>query len=174
VRIELVSGGVTYLDYAVGATGSQTAVAVNVAGFVSNGEDRVNFDLDIHIDGEDSILTFDYALSVPTRGNFRMDLEEQLNLEAGTVASTLELRGPHGTVTIIGNWAENAGTYNVEVNGEAFATITVASGSDPVIAGADGEPLTEEELDALQDIYLAFLGGFDFFEDLLDPIVPVA
>jgi hypothetical protein len=77
-------------------------------------------------------------------------------------------------VTITGNWAENAGTYSVGVNGEAFATITVAQGSEPVITGADGEPLTEEELHALQEIYLSFLGGFDFFEDLLDPIVSVA
>ena len=173
VRIELVSGNVTYLDYTVGATASQTSATVNVSGFVSNGEDRVNFDLDIHVNS-DNVLTFDYSLSVPTRGNFRMDLEETWNSNTGAVTSSLELRGPHGTVTIVGNWADNAGTYNVEVNGEPFATITVTQGSDPVITGADGQALTQEELQALQDIYQVFLGGFDFFEDLLDPIVPVA
>ena len=173
VRIELVSGNVTYLDYTVGATASQTSATVNVSGFVSNGEDRVNFDLDIHVNS-DNVLTFDYSLSVPTRGNFRMDLEETWNSNTGAVTSSLELRGPHGTVTIVGNWADNAGTYNVEVNGEPFATITVTQGSDPVITGADGQALTPEELQALQDIYQVFLGGFDFFEDLLDPIVPVA
>jgi hypothetical protein len=173
VRIELVSGNVTYLDYTVGATASQTAATVNVSGFVSNGEDRVNFDLDIHVNSDD-VLTFDYSLSVPTRGNFRMDLEETWNLNTSTVTSSLELRGPHGTVTINGSWANNAGTYNVVVNGDPFATITVTEGSDPVITGADGEALTQEELEALQDIYQVFLGGFDFFEDLLDPIVPVA
>ena len=174
IRIELVSGNVTYLDYTVGATASQTAATINVLGFVSNGEDRVNFDLDIHVDYEDGILTFDYALSVPSRGNFRIDLEEQLNLNTSVVTSSLELRGPHGTVEIAGNWADNAGTYNVEVNGDPFATISVTQGTDPVITGADGEPLTQEELQALQEIYLVFLGGFKFFEDLLDPIVPVA
>ncbi len=174
IRIELVSGNVTYLDYTVAATASQTAATINVSGFVSNGEDRVNFDLDIHIDSDDSILTFDYALAVPTRGNFRMDLEEQWNLETDAVTSSLELRGPHGTVEITGNWADNAGSYNVEVNGDPFATITVSGGSEPVITGADGQPLSEEELHALQEIYLVFLGGFDFFEDLLDPIVPLA
>ena len=172
IRIVLVSGNVTYLDYTVGATASQTAATINVSGFVSNGEDRVNFDLDMHVNSS-NVITFDYTLSVPTRGNFRMDLEEELNLNTDTVASSLELRGPHGTVTIVGNWADNAGTYNVEVNGDPFATITVTSGAEPVITGADGEPLTAEELQALQEIYLVFLGGFDFFEDLLDPIVPV-
>jgi hypothetical protein len=173
IRIELVSGNVTYLDYTVGATASQTAATINVSGFVSNGEDRVNFDLDMHLDSQ-NIITFDYTLSVPTRGNFRMDLEEEWNLETSAVASSLELRGPHGTVTIVGNWADSAGTYNVEVNGDPFATITVTSGAEPVITGADGEPLTAEELQALQEIYLVFLGGFDFLEDLLDPIVPLA
>lgn len=174
IRVELVSGNVTYLDYTVAATGSQTAVAVNVAGFVSNGEDRVNFDLDIHFDADDNVFTFDYVLTVPTRGNFRMDLEEQWNMNTDAVTSSLELRGPHGTVTVAGNWAGNSGTYNVEVNGDPFATITVTQGAEPVITGADGEPLTEAELHALQEIYLVFLGGFDFFEDLLDPIIPVA
>jgi hypothetical protein len=164
---------VTYLDYTVGATASQTAATINVSGFVSNGEDRVNFDLDMHLNSE-NIITFDYTLSVPTRGNFRMDLEEEWNMNTSAVASSLELRGPHGTVTIVGNWADNAGSYEVEVNGDPFATITVTQGAEPVITGADGEPLSEEELHALQEIYLVFLGGFDFFEDLLDPIVPVA
>ena len=173
IRIELVSGNVTYLDYTVGATASQTAATINVSGFVSNGEDRVNFDLDVHVNSQD-VITFDYTLSVPTRGNFRMDLEEELNLSTSAVASSLELRGPHGTVTIVGNWADNAGTYNVEVNGDPFATITVTQGAEPVITGADGEPLSEEELHALQEIYLVFLGGFGFFEDLWDPIVPLA
>jgi hypothetical protein len=103
-----------------------------------------------------------------------MDLEEEWNMNTGAVSSSLELRGPHGTVTIVGTWADNAGTYNVAVNGDPFATITVTQGAEPVITGADGEPLSEEELHSLQEIYLVFLGGFDFFEDLLDPIVPVA
>ncbi len=55
IRIELVSGNVTYLDYTVGATASQTAATINVSGFVSNGEDRVNFDLDMHLNSVDSV-----------------------------------------------------------------------------------------------------------------------
>jgi hypothetical protein len=166
VRIELVSGPVTYLDYVVGATATQTAITLTVAGFVSNGVDRVNFDLDTQI-GE-NVITLDYTLTVPTRGNFRMDLEEELT--STTLTSSLEVRGPHGTVAIDGSRSETTGSYDVEVNGEAFATITWSAGSDPVIVGVDGEPLTEQELAALRDVFLMFLGGFDFFEDLLDPL----
>ena len=167
IRIELVSGNVTYLDYTVGATVSQTAATINVLGFVSNGEDRVNFDLDIHVNS-DNIFTFDYALSVPTRGNFRMDFEESWT--ETTVTSSLELRGPHGTVTIEGSQTEAGGSYAVVVNGEAFATVTVPDVGEPVITGADGEPLTQEELNALQEIFVVFYGGFDFIEHLFDPL----
>lgn len=167
-RIELVSGNVTYLDYTVGATGSQSALAITIGGFVSNGQDRVNFDLDMHVDLADEVITFDYTLTVPTRGNFRLDFEQQVTETA--VTSSVELRGPHGTVTIAGSHTEAGGSYEVEVNGDAYATITVPQSGQPVITGTDGEPLTEEELQALQGVFLVFMGGFDFFEDLLDPL----
>jgi hypothetical protein len=170
IRLELVSGNVTYLDYTVAATANQdqSGGTITIAGFVSNGDDRVNFDLDMHL--SENTLSFDYSLVVPTRGNFRMDLEETLDLSDDTATTSLELRGPHGTLSLTGSYSTSAGNFEVEVNGEPFATITVSAGSEPVITGADGEPLTEQEMQALRDIYLMFVGGFDFFEDLLDPI----
>jgi hypothetical protein len=166
VRIELVSGNVTYLDYTVGATIGQTAVTLTVTGFVSNGEDRVNFDLDVHL-GE-NVFTIDYTLTVPTRGNFRLDLELDVNPTDSTVTSSLELRGPHGTVTIAGSETSSGGSYQVEVNGDPFATITMSS-SGTVVTGADGEPLTEEELEALQQMYL-LLGGLGSLAALPLPV----
>jgi hypothetical protein len=166
VRIELVSGEVTYLDYTVGATGTSSSATLTVSGFVSNGEDRVNFDLDTHL--SESSIRLDYTISVPTRGNFRMDFEEELT--SSTVTSALELRGPHGTVTIEGSRTQTAGSYEVEVNGDPFATIEVSQGSEAVITAADGEPLSEDELETLEAVFVVFLGGFDFFEDLLDPV----
>ncbi len=166
VSIELVSGNVTYLDYTVAAAMSQNAFSFGVTGFVSNGQDRVNFDLDTEI-GETRI-ELDYTLTVPTRGNFRLDFDETITNT--TMTSSLELRGQHGTITVAGSRTPTSGSYEVEVNGDAFATISVSEGQQPVIAGADGEPLSEEEIEALQAVFLIFLGGFDFFEDLLDPI----
>jgi hypothetical protein len=165
VRIEVVSGGVTYLDYAVGATATSSEVTLTVAGFVSNGEDRVNFDLDTHLTSE--AIVVDYTLTVPTRGGFRIDFEAEATDENGT--SRLEARGPHGTVTIVGDHTQGAGTFEVEVNGEPFATITTSTGA-PVIVNADGQPLSEEEEQALAAIFGVFVEGFDFLEDLLDPL----
>jgi hypothetical protein len=166
VRVELVSAGVTFLDYAVGVTGSATELTVTVSGFVSNGDDQVNFDLDNHLTS--TSVGVDYNLTVPTRGGFRIDFEGAAT--EGTVTSTLEARGPHGTVTISGTQTSTSGTFEVQVNGELFATITTSESEPPVITGADGEPLSEAELEALQAVYAVFLEGFDFFEDLLDPL----
>jgi hypothetical protein len=166
VRVELVSAGVTFLDYAVGVTGSATELTVTVSGFVSNGDDQVNFDLDNHLTS--TSVGVDYNLTVPTRGGFRIDFEGAAT--EGTVTSTLEARGPHGTVTISGTQTSTSGTFEVQVNGELFATITTSESEPPVLTGADGEPLSEAELEALQAVYAVFLQGFEFFEDLLDPL----
>jgi hypothetical protein len=166
VRIELVSGGVTYLDYSVGANAGANAVTVSVSGFVTNGDDRVNFDLDNQLTTQS--ITLDYSLIVPTRNGFRVDFEGEAT--GGTVTSTLEARGPHGTVTITGSETATAGTFEVEVDGELLATVTTSASEPPVITGADGEALTEQELQALGDLFAIFTNGFDFFEDLLDPL----
>jgi hypothetical protein len=166
VRIEVVSADVTYLDYAVGVTGSATAATIAVSGFVSNGEDRVDFDLDTHLSS--ASVTADYLLTVPTRGGFRIDFETEITETA--VTSTLEARGPHGTVTMTGNHSGTAGTFEIEVNGDLFATIAYSQGEQPVITGADGQPLSQAELEALQDVFALFMQGFDFFEDLFDPL----
>lgn len=166
VRIKLVSGGVTYLDYAVGAAIAQNALSLTVSGFVSNGHDRVNFDLDTRI--TETKMTLGYTLSVPTRGNFRLVFEEEVTNT--TMSSSLTMRGPHGTIRIEGSRTTSAGSYEVKVNGEAFATIAVTQGAEPVITGANGAPLSEEELEALRAVFLIFLGGFEFFGDLLGPM----
>jgi len=166
VRIEVVSGGVTYLDYAVGATGNTSQITLTISGFVSNGEDRVNFDLDTHLTS--TSVSVDYTLTVPTRGGFRIDFEGEST--EGGVTSTLEARGPHGTVIISGTQTTTSATFEVEVNGELFATITTSGSEPPVITGADGEPLTEAELRALGEVFAIFLQGFLFFGDLMTPV----
>ena len=175
VRIELVAANVTYLDYSVGITGAGTSGTVTVSGFVSNGDDRVDFDLDMHVTA--SSFVADFALTVPTRNGFRIDFEGEITFDdemtETQVTSTLEARGPHGTVTISGTATGTSASYEVEVNGDLFATIVHTQGGNPVITGADGQPLSAEELEALQDVFAVFVQGFDFAADLLEPLPTV-
>jgi hypothetical protein len=57
----------------------------------------------------------------------------------------------------------------VKVNGDNFATITLTAG-DPIITGANGEPLTPDEEQAMQSVMDAYEGSLDAFSALLMPV----
>ncbi|MBA3319490.1 MAG: hypothetical protein H0T50_15565 [Gemmatimonadales bacterium] len=166
VQVLLVSGGVTYLDYSVGATGNASGLTLAVSGYVTNGDDRVNFDLDNQL--SETALSIDYVLTVPTRGGFRLAIE--LGATETTSTADVEVRGEHGRVHLSGSTTDGAGALDVEVNGELLAIITLSPDAEPVVTGAEGQALTEDELEALRNIILVVGAGLDFFEDLIDPI----
>lgn len=173
VSIVVVSGNKTYLDYSAKVTAnSASSGTVNVSGYVTNGHDRVNFDLDNHISLGDSTmdLTMDYVLTVPTRGGFRIDLEGSVTTSDVTNNTTITLdltaQGQHGTVRITGSESNDTGTFQVKVNGDLFATIDVTAGGEPVVTGKDGEALTADEQAALEDVFDLFGGGLAFFVGL--------
>jgi hypothetical protein len=176
VEVIVVSGGVTYLDYTVSAAGGVSSATISISGYATNGDDRVNFDLQNTLSGSDAAglgIALDYLLVVPTRGGFQLEIEAATTgIFTETTVTTLDLlaRGDHGTVTIEGSTTNDAGSYDVEVNGDLFATITVTGDAAPVILGADGQPLSEAERVALLAIWYMFAEGFDFFEDLTDPL----
>ena len=173
VNIVVVSDNVTYLDYSAKVTAnSASSGTVDVSGYVTNGHDRVNFDLDNHITFGDSSmdLTLDYALTVPTRGGFRIDLEASVTqsdvTDNTTVTLDLRAQGQHGTVQITGSETNETGTFQVKVNGDLFATIEVTAGGQPVVTGKDGQALTADEQAALEDVFHLLGGGLAFFVGL--------
>ena len=176
VRIIVVSGNVTYLDYAVGVAGGTSSFTSTISGFATNGDDRVDFNLRStwtgnEVDGLD--LALDYVMVVPTRGAFRMEIGAAMEDVFGdNPAASVDLlaRGDHGTVTIEGTQVNDIGNYEIEVNGDLFATISVTGDTEPVILGADGQPLSQAEQAAMLAIWFIFAEGFDFYEDLIDPV----
>ncbi|HKU60695.1 MAG TPA: hypothetical protein VJQ44_05705 [Gemmatimonadales bacterium] len=173
VNIVVVSDNKTYLDYSAKVTAtSASSGTVAVSGYVTNGQDRVNFDMDNHITFGDSTLdvTMDYTLTVPTRGGFRIDLEAGVTTSDVTNNTTVSLditaQGDHGTVRVTGSETNDTGTFQVKVNGSLFATIDVTAGGQPVVTGKDGEPLNAEEQAALRDVFELFGGGLAFFVGL--------
>jgi hypothetical protein len=173
-QVRLVSGGVTYLDYTAAGSATTSAVTISITGYATNGTDRVNFDLDNHISGiagQSMTLGVDYTLSVPTRGGFRVEMSGNFVLTDTQTVATLDLtaRGEHGTVRITGSDTNGVGTYEVFVNGDLYATIAL-NGGLPVITGASGAQLTEEEQATLRGIFVVFILGGDFFENLIDPL----
>ena len=82
----------------------------------------------------------------------------------------LEARGEHGTVRIEGSETDGTGNYEVFVNGELFATITITAG-----ARAGGQQRGRHSAHYGRAPHRA--GGLRhllrrriFFEDLLEPV----
>jgi hypothetical protein len=175
IRLVVVSSDVTYLDYTVLASGTAGSATVTTSGYATNGNDRVEFSLDNTLTSNDDglALGLDYEMVVPTRGGFLMDLEATVSgIATDTPTMTLDLlaRGDHGTVRVQGTTTDAVGTFNIRVNGDLFATATTNGSGTVAITGADGQELSEAELQALQAVFDMFANGFDLFEDLTDPI----
>jgi len=180
-RIVVVSGSTTYLDYGVEASGTATGGRVLVDGFVTDGTTRADFRLDNRIvmtSLSSGQATLDYAIEVPSRDlDFGFDLTVSLDAEAESAALVLglELSGPNGHVNLSGDYATlgGSGSLDVDVNGEDFATIQVTTTPTTTtieILGAGGNALTEQERQALENIFEAFEEAFDVVDDLLRPV----
>lgn len=168
--VVVVSGTTTYLNYTVSASSTLTSGRVTVLGFVTDGTTQANINLR-------STLTFNagltlvYSLDVPQR-DLSIDLTMEasdITPESGTIDVNLDLRGANGWVTLTGQFTTDGGTLTVLVNGDVFANITTTAGADPVITGADGQPLAPEELEALQHVFEFTEGTFTAFDELVAP-----
>jgi hypothetical protein len=175
VRAVVVSSDVTYLDYTVHASGTAATATVSVTGYVTNGNDRVEFSLDntLTSNGDGLGLAMDYEMVVPTRGGFLMDLETTvtgISTDTPTLTVDLLARGDHGTVRVQGTSTDASGNFTIRVNGDLFANASTNGTGTAVITGADGHELSEAEQHALETVFNMFANGFDAFEDLMDPI----
>jgi hypothetical protein len=170
-RVIVVSGSTTYLDYRVSATSTATSGRVTVLGLITDGNTEATFNLRSVLT-LDAGLTLSYSLDVPER-----DLSIDLALsasgtmpESSTIGMTLDMRGQNGWVRFTGQISASGGTFDVAINGTPFATVTSTTGAEPVITGSDGQPLAQEEIDALQQV-LEFSGGsFAAFDELIAPV----
>jgi len=182
VRLQLVSGGVTYLDY--GVTGSTTATSGRavIDGFATDGTTRVNFVLDNSysgvVNGAAGSAMFDYSLDAPSLDvslHYRVGLTQLPTSALGAInviaAIDITVSGPHGDVGIVGQLVEGVGALTATVNGGAFAVVTIGGESAVVsITKPDGSALTLQEYGALAAIWDVVVKGVDAFEDLLDPV----
>ena len=174
LRLQLVSGGTTYLSYGVTGSATATGGTVVVDGFATDGTTLVNFDLNnTFSDAANGTLGVDYRLDVPARDLNLVYLIDvtQVSTPAAVVNVDASVSGPHGDVSIEGSLAAAGGQLTANVNGAAFAVVTLDENSQVAgITKPDGSALTAAEYGALAAIWGAVLKGIDAFEDLLDPI----
>jgi hypothetical protein len=123
LRLQLVSGGTTYLSYGVSGAATASGGQVVVDGFATDGTTLVNFDLrNSYSDAANGTLGFDYRLDVPSRDLNLVYLIDvtQVSTPAAAVGVDVTVSGPHGDVGIEGSLAAAGGQLTAAVNGAAF------------------------------------------------------
>jgi hypothetical protein len=169
-RVIVVSGETTYLDYTVSVSANTTSGQIVVSGFVTDGTNRANISLRSTVTS-DAGLTLVYTVDVPQRDvSISLTMTATgLDQESGTIEISLAMSGPNGTVSMVGSFTQAGGTITVRVNGDHYATIT-ASGAEPAITGADGQPLTDQDAEALEGIYQLTGEAFTSFDAMIMPV----
>jgi hypothetical protein len=171
LRLTVVGGDVTYLDYRFELGGSIGSAELDVDGFLSDGTERVDFELTTtgQLFGRGGTVTLDAKLGVPGH-----DFEVEVTLvgEAGVENGDGELG------LVVRSGADRIDVEAVVADGQIDATFTVngtllarAAGDaqHPVITGEGGRELTDEEMHALAGI-VSFAGGvFAILAGLLAP-----
>jgi hypothetical protein len=170
-RIQVVSGSTTYIDYTVSSSSGATSGRVTVLGYVTDG---IGHTANINLRSTITVsagLTLTYNLTMPDREvaiNLTVSVSD-VTLPDSPINVNLTMRGPNGTITMTGQFAETSGTINVRINGDAFATITT-DGTTTTIARTDGTPMSDEDYVALNGVFQVQSSAFTSFDQMLAPV----
>jgi hypothetical protein len=170
-RVIVASGETEYINYTVAVSNSTSGGRVSVLGTVTDGVHEVNVNLRATVTFNAG-LTLTYDVGVPTR-DFSIGLtlvSSGLDTETGTIDISLDVRGANGWIRMTGEFNDAGGTLNVSVSGHHFATVTAVGGADPVITGANGEFLSDQDIMALTGIFYITTGAFAAFDQMFIPV----
>lgn len=174
VNVKVVEGAMVYLEYDVIGKPTAAGAVITISGFASNGTTLANFELNNTVSDNNGspVIAFDYHISVPSRHLTLNWTATQANISQTEVAVTVNftISGPNGDVQLVGSYGVSGGTLTIKVNGAVFATVNL-NGADPVITGADGQPLTPDEETTFQTVLGFYLDSAYVFAGLLAPVV---
>jgi hypothetical protein len=175
-RVVVVTDDVTRFDYRVTRTGDDQNGTFGADGYVSHDGDRIEVDIDIGmaIDGTTQAWTVDAGLEfemIPMSVTYRSD-----DLWTGSAEHDeweVSVRGPHGFVDLRGSYDWEDGSDAVEetvyeVNGRPFAEF-VCDEETCAFLGTDGEPLSEDERNALDIIWGVGELAWDIMDRMMGP-----
>ena len=164
IGLTAVVSGTTLLDIDVSGTFSETTVDLDFSGLLSNGVETLTFAIDVT--GSETAFNVNFTLGFSPYNitfNFGGDASG-----AGTITATLS----DGDDTIafslgvdaVGNIATGSG---IKFNG---ADVAIISGniSNPLVTNAAGDPLTQQELQALEDLFQGIGEIFELFFGLVE------
>jgi hypothetical protein len=169
LRLQLVSGGMTYLDYSVIADGTETTGSLSVNGFLSDGATRLNFQITARGTNAPGASTGQVT--------FQFDIPDRAFSATGDVRGSESLGSQHVDLVVRVHDARiafavesDARSVNasISVNDQLFATVT-GDPHQPVVRGAGGRELRPDEAQALGQMMGLADTAFRMLGDLLKP-----
>jgi hypothetical protein len=128
---------------------------VHIDGYASDGTTLANFGLAITITqtATSETLAYTYQVNVPARHLTLTWTLSMTSTNQSEFTATLDFvaNGPNGNVRLTGSYGAALQTLTIRVNGANFATVDL-TGSQPVITGADGQPLSSDDEASMQAI----------------------
>jgi hypothetical protein len=171
LRLEVVIGGVTRLAYSFDITGSLPSAQFSVAGYITDGADRLEFSIKTsqQLFGRGGPATLEANLYVPQEDfEVRAKVSGTAGDEHGDGSVDLTIRSRYDDIIVEAETKGGVLDASFRFNGELFAT---ASGDPkaPTLRASDGRELTDEEMQAVAAIVGMADGIFAFVSDLLEP-----
>ncbi len=165
IRIVATVGTVTYVDYTASASVGTTSATLGAAGYLSNGTDRLDFNLSLAV--TQTSITVDYLMEA---GDNSVRLVDVLTQDSENV--TLTISDGNNTVVLHVSGTTTGWTGDIKYNGAVAVTIG-GTPEAPTFTRWDGTALTTEEIQALGAIVGSILTVFNQMDVLLGPALIV-
>lgn len=166
LSVHLEKEGVTRLAYDVEVVGTTSGGTIGVSGFLTDGTDRLDFDLLESVAETTGGFRIDVDYSLSLAGQpLSVDLDYTIDLGSTTVAASFAATFVNGANTLVLEMSqEGEGTLEgtVEWNGDLVMTIADDGTGEPLFLGPEGEELTAAEAQAISEMFEIAMAGLDF------------
>lgn len=179
VRVIRDQGSLELTNYTIAHGVTANGETFGITGSATNGSATLNFDLDGSTSGDVGSQVSDFSFDISMTGGasvgFSVSYDEAA--ESGTIGLSLTNQGH--TLTFDLNSTPTAGNGQVKYDGRLYATYTATYNpttgqSTEQFVKANGQPLTQDELEQLSTLFAGALEIGGFFGVLLWPVYAFA
>ncbi len=172
LRLVVVEGALTIVDYQTTLTGNDESGHVTVDGYVQNTRDKLDFEIDVTGQNSGGVQRADivFELGIAAR-QFRVIGDVEGQNQNGVESGAVDLNVRHGASSFNVDIANQAGTLSgeIDLNNSPFALVS-GPAQQPVFKRPNGSDIGGAEALVLWRIFDVTEDVFDLFEDLIDPI----
>ncbi|MEX2285282.1 MAG: hypothetical protein WEE89_22545 [Gemmatimonadota bacterium] len=172
LRLVVVEGSLTVLDYKTTLEGTDAGGHVTVDGFIQNNRDKLDFDIDVSGEksggAEQGEISLDLGIAAR---EFRVTGEVRSEKQNGSESGSVDLSVRHGAASFRVDIENDLGTLSgtIDLNNAAFAKVS-GEAQQPVFKNPSGGDINGAEALVLWRIFDITEDVFDLFEDLVEPI----